>query len=281
MGKFDGILIVSDVDGTFLGKGSRVVPENIEKLKYFISEGGLFTLATGRIYNTIEFLIPCVYDILSAPAILANGTYFYDFKNNRRSDEEFVDVDAVRELLHYVKTNYPEVEFRVSTRAGQLTDSVEGPFLSVEYAKSNDGLFYVYPVDEIPGDDWYKCVFRGSPDVLARLRQDVEPKYSDIFTFTLSSPSIFELQKKGTSKAVKMLELKQKYADKGRPVTVYACGDYENDYEMLKAADVAVCPTNALESIRAIADISPCDNDEGLIAALIDVIEEKMQNGEV
>ena len=282
MGKFDGVLIVSDVDGTFLGKGSRVVPENIEKLKYFISEGGLFTLATGRIYNTIEFLIPCVYDILSAPAILANGTYFYDFKSNERSDEEFVDAAALRELLHYVKDNYPDMEFRVSARAGQLTDSVEGPFLSAEHARSNDGLFFVYPdIDGIPGDDWYKCVFRAAPEELLRLRADIEPKYSDLFTFTLSGSEIFELQKRGTSKAAKMLELKQKYADEGRPVTVYACGDYENDYEMLLAADVAVCPTNALDKIKAICDISPCDNDEGLIAALIEIIEENLENGKI
>ena len=28
--KFDSIIIVSDMDGTFLGKGARVIPENIE-----------------------------------------------------------------------------------------------------------------------------------------------------------------------------------------------------------------------------------------------------------
>ncbi len=276
MGKFDGVLIVSDVDGTFLGKGGRIVQRNIEKLRYFISEGGLFTFATGRIYNTIEYKLPCVYEISSAPGILANGTYFYDFAKKERSDEEFMDVGAMRSILHYVKANYPGVEFRVSTRAGQVTDSVEGPRLSLEYAKSNDGTFSVYPIDEIPGDDWYKCVFRASAENILRLRADLEPKYSNIFHFALSDPEFFELQKKGTSKANKMLKLKKNYADMGRPVTVYACGDYENDYEMLLAADVAVCPTNALDKIREIADISPCDNDEGLIASLIEIIEDNL-----
>ena len=38
MGLFDNIIIVSDIDGTFLGKNGRVVPENLEKINQLISE---------------------------------------------------------------------------------------------------------------------------------------------------------------------------------------------------------------------------------------------------
>ena len=48
MGKFDRILIVSDLDGTFLGSGGRMVERNVEKIKFFNANGGLFTFATGR-----------------------------------------------------------------------------------------------------------------------------------------------------------------------------------------------------------------------------------------
>ncbi|MBQ1272136.1 MAG: HAD hydrolase family protein, partial [Clostridia bacterium] len=47
MGRFDGILICSDVDGT-LAEGKNIPEKNLEALRYFQSEGGLFTLATGR-----------------------------------------------------------------------------------------------------------------------------------------------------------------------------------------------------------------------------------------
>jgi len=54
MGKFDKVIIVSDIDGTFLGKNGRIVPENIEAIEYFKREGGSFTVATGREH----FLVP-------------------------------------------------------------------------------------------------------------------------------------------------------------------------------------------------------------------------------
>ena len=38
MGKFDGIIIASDIDGTFLGKKGRMVPENLEAIEYFKKE---------------------------------------------------------------------------------------------------------------------------------------------------------------------------------------------------------------------------------------------------
>jgi hydroxymethylpyrimidine pyrophosphatase-like HAD family hydrolase len=48
MGKFDGILLLSDLDGTLLS-GTRVIsPENLEALRYFMAEGGRFSVATGR-----------------------------------------------------------------------------------------------------------------------------------------------------------------------------------------------------------------------------------------
>lgn len=50
MKKFEGYLIVSDLDGTFLGKQSRIVERNVEAVRYFTENGGLFTFATGRAF---------------------------------------------------------------------------------------------------------------------------------------------------------------------------------------------------------------------------------------
>ena len=48
MGKFSGYLMVSDLDKTFFAEGTDIPPRNIEAVKYFIENGGKFTLATGR-----------------------------------------------------------------------------------------------------------------------------------------------------------------------------------------------------------------------------------------
>ena len=47
MGKFDGILLCSDWDGT-LCEGDVISKNNIEAIRYFQKNGGKFTLASGR-----------------------------------------------------------------------------------------------------------------------------------------------------------------------------------------------------------------------------------------
>ena len=51
-------------------------------------------------------------------------------------------------------------------------------------------------------------------------------------------------------------------------VTV-AVGDQENDLPMLMAADIAACPDNAAEAVKAVCGIHLCHHDEGCIADLI------------
>ena len=50
MGKFDGFLICTDLDGTLLNKAYKISPENEEAIRYFQAEGGRLTFITGRLY---------------------------------------------------------------------------------------------------------------------------------------------------------------------------------------------------------------------------------------
>ena len=49
MGKFNGYLIGSDLDGTLLRKDKSISDENKAAIEYFKSEGGIFTFFTGRL----------------------------------------------------------------------------------------------------------------------------------------------------------------------------------------------------------------------------------------
>lgn len=44
MGIFDGILILSDFDGTFAGEGGRIIDRNILAIEYFRANGGHFSV---------------------------------------------------------------------------------------------------------------------------------------------------------------------------------------------------------------------------------------------
>lgn len=44
---FDNVVIVSDIDGTFLGAGGKLVERNLTAIRAFQRAGGRFTFATG------------------------------------------------------------------------------------------------------------------------------------------------------------------------------------------------------------------------------------------
>ena len=57
MGKFTGVLLVSDFDNTLVYTESalkglapmpELLPENRQAIEYFMAEGGTFSIATGR-----------------------------------------------------------------------------------------------------------------------------------------------------------------------------------------------------------------------------------------
>ena len=69
MGKFDGVLIISDYDNTIsytegaLRSGRSlppVSPENRQAMAYFMAEGGTFCVATGRAAEVAEVEVVAV-----------------------------------------------------------------------------------------------------------------------------------------------------------------------------------------------------------------------------
>ena len=135
---------------------------------------------------------------------------------------------------------------------------------------------FTLPEDEwISIADWYKVVVRGPVERTDEFRAAAEAKWPGRFETSKSGKAYLEFQAPDTTKAT-MLPALREYVEKkvGKPVKIYACGDYENDLTMLAAADVAVCPTNALDSVKAVSDLCLCHHTEGLIASLIELIEE-------
>ena len=81
MGKFDGVLLVSDFDDTLYAPDVAVPERNVSAIRYFTGEGGRFTVATGRAHRTFA---PYVHLVpLNAPVILSNGAAIYDFQADR------------------------------------------------------------------------------------------------------------------------------------------------------------------------------------------------------
>ena len=78
MSKFDGYLILSDMDGTLLGDDRQISQENREAVAYFTQNGGRFAVATGRSKAGMEYFLQDI--AINAPCVICNGAVVYDFQ---------------------------------------------------------------------------------------------------------------------------------------------------------------------------------------------------------
>ena len=101
MGKFSGLLLASDYDNTLtyteealrLCQPMPPVPDaNQEAIRYFMSEGGIFSVATGRAKPAFERVAADVP--MNGPTILFNGAAIYDFPAGKYLCEAFLPDEA-------------------------------------------------------------------------------------------------------------------------------------------------------------------------------------------
>ena len=271
-------LIVTDLDGTFFGKGARLVERNLAAIERFKAGGGHITAGTGRIPTNIRKGIPNCGELFNAPAITANGAFIYDLTADVCLKSTPMDPEATLAAARLVESLNPKVGMRVSTGKSFL---VNRDRLNPAILRDIGGNPDTYAGDVLPlsawqteGAAWYKMVFRGEYEDLISIRPAVEAAFEDTFEYSVSSPHFFELQRKGSTKATGLRFVAERLSEAlGHPVTTVAVGDQENDLPMLLAADMAACPDNAVEAVKAVCDLRLCHHDEGCIADLIGRLE--------
>lgn len=268
MGRFDNIAILTDLDRTFLSDSTRLVERNIEAIEYFKREGGLFSLATGRMHYNLDCIVPGVDRLVNAPAIMCNGTYFYDFAEKKVFCENYMNGELAHRAVLSAHARHKSAVIRVSYYGGYMVDSED-----IRAAEELEGYgiksYVSAPFEKWQKNGWYKIVFGDDSDTLAHIENELESEFPGVFEYNRSKPTLLEMQMRGRNKASLFSSFKKYYAEKGKELTVYVCGDNENDIELLRAADVAVCPSNAIGPVKALCDKCLCSNNEGVVADLI------------
>lgn len=281
MADLSNILIVTDLDGTFFGDHGAPIERNLEAVERLKAQGGHFTIATGRTNLNLKHKWRDAADLVNAPVVGCNGGMLCDLRTDKMIDGRPMNREHVMELIDLMVRDYPDLGARVSVLEGFLSSPGQRercPEVDRDLTRVAPAKVFTLPEEEwISIADWYKVVVRGAIERTDEFRAVAEAKWPGRFVTSKSGAAYLEFQAPDTTKAT-MLPALREYVEKkvGKPVKIYACGDYENDLTMLAAADVAVCPTNALDSVKAVADHCLCHHTEGLIASLIELIEEGM-----
>ena len=275
MKKFDNIVIASDLDGTFFADGTKLVQRNLESVKYFCDNGGHFTFATGRLPIFTRKAIPNAHEIINLPAVTGNGTCLYDYQKMMPVEEKFIDTDAFLELADFASEFSSEVGFRGVTLDGFVIPGLENSYNIKEYHYFPDFMEkLILPMEDWNRLDVYKVNVFAEKDTLEELYPILLDKFSDKFTVTRAGIFAIEVMPHGTSKA-KMLK-KMVTERFGEGVMLCTVGDHDNDLEMHSVADLPVCPENANDAVKSICKHILCDNNSGVIADLIDLLDRRI-----
>ena len=176
-GKFEGIIILSDLDGTLLCRDHTICKRNREKIEYFKQNGGYFTFNTGRNYLNIYKNIPDAHEVVNAPIVSCNGACLYDAQKREPVAEHFIDPEKAKGAIRIQKEKYPDVRAEMSSSTGVFAESYDS-YVAMDFPNRN---VTILPLDEMRCDNWYKVVFRGEPCDLVPLRDEVIERFGAEF----------------------------------------------------------------------------------------------------
>ena len=253
-----------------MGKNSRIVPENIEAIKYFNENGGKFTFITGRNHTTAIHKYPELVQYISAPVAFHNGVCIYDVVKDEIVMQNPLDSELTNDIYRFLMSLYPEVNATLRCARGFYSIY---PEQFSDWFKKFEEFCHTITFDTLNTITVDKIVFTGKIETFPEMRRIINEKYGDAVDCTSASESSVEIMPRGINKGFAVQKLRTLPSLSGS--RFFAIGDYENDIEMLSEADISACPANALDSVKELCDIHVCHHDKGAIAELIHIIEEK------
>ncbi|MGI5977778.1 MAG: HAD-IIB family hydrolase [Candidatus Limivicinus sp.] len=247
MGRFSNILMASDFDRTLTDFQSNIPQKNIEAIREFEAEGGLFTMATGRsvpMFRKYMDMVPT-----NAPLVLYNGAAIYDSVSGELLDVQ--EIPGGRELVRELHDRYPRLWLEIQ--------GVDYHYLFEENPMRDKFLDFfgaahkLITVDELPlplikpsfsgtfidhtAAAFYEDI-NGEFQYFRETAEEMRRDYGDIMEVDLAMPRIIDLQAKNVSKGRAARKLAERL---GRKILV-CCGDGLNDVSMLKEADHPFVP---------------------------------------
>ena len=264
MGKYDGWLICTDLDGTLLRNDKTISRENIEAIEYFKREGGYFTFITGR----MPFFVSYVLDTIkpNAPFGCVNGAGLFDWKSGEYVWKANMPKD-VSELVKTIDENFPGVGIQVNT------------FYKTYFCKENKTMENFRRVTKLEN---LVCHYNDVQEPIAKILfgSEIEEEIKEIektlkshpladeFDFIRSEKTLYEILPKGIGKGTSIIKLGSfMNIDINKTIAI---GDYNNDISMFEAAGIGVAVSNACEEALRAADFITVSNEEHAIAKVIE-----------
>lgn len=256
MGIFSDVLLTVDYDRTLTAPDSTIPERNIEAIRYFMENGGAFTINTGRSVPMTKVFRDRVP--VNAPLLLYNGSAAYDVAEKKLTFCHAIQMDlweTVRrceELFPDLTVEVQGVDAHYRFSENPMWDAFsEHQHCAHAFARPGDDLgdflkFTIYgQFRDVTVADLFNTL-PGEKERLDEAEQLLRKEFGEFCEVFRSATRIIDIHAKGVSKAKSARQLQQQL---GRKLLVCA-GDAENDLSMMQAADYAFAPADGIIADR-------------------------------
>ena len=267
---FSDVLLTVDFDRTLTDPDSRIPEINLRAIRFFMTNGGTFTVNTGRsvpMCRKFQDLVP-----VNAPLLVYNGAAWYDPKTAELSNCYLIDADP-KKVVEDVQGQFPELLMEIQGVKAHYAFR-EDPIWQA-YCEDNNGTWaYADPRETGPFLKFSLAIFEScqvadvyksipwEQEIFRKANNYIREKYAGLVDTTFACPRILDIQAKDVSKSRSAQDLKKKLGKK-----ILVCvGDARNDISMLDGADYAFCPADGVVADRY-PNVCPCG--EGAVAEVI------------
>lgn len=273
MALFSDCLLTVDFDRTLTAPDSTIPKRNLEAIRYFIENGGAFTINTGRSIPMCEKNIIGKVPV-NAPLLLYNGSAAYDSVAGKLHRTHTLPVDP-KAFLQDLIDRFPDMHIEVQGVDAHYLFKPDAGW--VGYTENNNCRWAYATLDNIP-QPFMKVALNGQfrENTVAsmyeateeeKMRFDeavayIEKTYGQQVDVFRACARIIDIHAKGCSKLRSARLLQQ---DLGKKILV-CVGDAENDVTMLTGADYAYCPADGVVADRF---ENVCECADGAVADVI------------
>lgn len=267
MQRYNGYLIVSDLDGTLIDSKQKISKKNQRAISTYIENSGYFAVATGRSEINVK---PFIENInINCSCILYNGAMIYDFDKMKYVRCAFLKNSYLLEPLKEMMSLYRNLCVQIFTQGKMFIVSGEDNIDPLVISENQP--YTAASIDDLAEENWIKVIFNDTNQALRSIQQFLTDRIAPgIIKSVFSTSTYLELLAYGVSKGSALLELM--HIMKLRREKVIAIGDYCNDIEMIRVAGLGVATANAHDLLKKAASVTTVSNDEHAVYNLINKI---------
>ena len=260
-------IIVLDIDGTLVNSQKVITPHTLKTLINLQKLGKKVVLASGRpIQGILGHAKTLRLNDFGGYILAYNGGAVINAHSNEVMNSKYFPNEIILEICEELKStnvtiNTYENDKIIEGNALNKYSDIESKIVGME-AKfvENFAEYVTFNIN--------KLLLAGDPDEILRLEKLFSERYKGVIGVFRSEEFFLELVPLGIDKAKSIDVLLNKLGLNSKQCI--ACGDGYNDITMIQYAGLGVAMGNAVDEVKATADIITVTNDEDGVAKIVE-----------